>query len=259
MPLKESGGIGFYQFESLLQPGLYHAILTRNGGLSPEPWASLNLGSTVGDDLERVRSNKRLAFEALGLDQRSTYEVWQTHSAKVQVVDSPLTKKDFVKADAILTSTPGIILLMRFADCLPILLYDSVSHTIGIVHVGWLGTVRKTILVAVEKLIETFGVDPKNLSAGIGPSIGPDHYPVREDVISQVRNSFGEQTNLILRSDDRQTYLDLWTANQLLLEQAGVQSIEQSGICTACNIQQWYSHRGEPNGTGRFGALIVLR
>ena len=83
MPFQQSDGVRFYQFESFDHPGLFHAILSRRGGVSPKPWASLNLGGTVGDDPERVATNKRLAFEALNLNLERTYEVWLTHSALV--------------------------------------------------------------------------------------------------------------------------------------------------------------------------------
>jgi copper oxidase (laccase) domain-containing protein len=103
-----------------------------------------------------------------------------------------------------------------------------------------------------------YASNPKDILAGIGPSIGPDHYEIGPDVIAQVQESFGAQAEGLLVNRDKKVFFDLWKANQFLLEEAGVESIEQSALCTACNLQDWYSHRGEKGRTGRFGALLSL-
>lgn len=104
-----------------------------------------------------------------------------------------------------------------------------------------------------------YGSSPADIRAGIGPSIGVDHYPVGQDVITETTRAFGERAGDLLIKIDGKIHLDLWAANRLCLEEAGVQQIEISGICTACNLDDWYSHRGERGNTGRFGALLALR
>ncbi len=137
-----SGAIKYYQFASFEQPGLYHAVFTRHGGTSPAPWKSLNFGASVGDDIGCVRRNKELAFQAIGIDLASVYDVYQVHSTDVVYTDRPLKDNEqHKKADAIITDRPGITLLMRFADCVPIMLFDPIHHAIGIAHAGWIGTV----------------------------------------------------------------------------------------------------------------------
>ncbi len=163
-----------------------------------------------------------------------------------------------LQADVILTNVPGITLLMRFADCVPVLLHDPIRKVIGIAHAGWMGTVRGTIRFAVEAMQSRFGSNPGEILAGIGPSIGPDHYEIGPDVKAQVRQAFGQKASSLLRERQGDIYFDLWAANRLALEKSGVNKIEVAGLCTACHTEDWYSHRAERGRTGRFGAIIAL-
>jgi hypothetical protein len=258
MPFQSIAGIRFYQFEQLAD-GLTQAVFTRRGGCSPDPWTSLNFGGTVGDDPARVRKNRNRALLALNRAPESVYDVWQVHGVNVAVADAPRPPElPHLQADTILTNTPGITLLMRFADCVPILLHDPVRKVVGITHAGWLGTVRGTVRMAVEAMQARYGSMPGDLQAGIGPSIGPDHYEIGPDVIAQVRQAFGQFASSLLTDHAGATHFDLWAANRLTLEKAGVRQIELAGLCTACQTEDWYSHRAERGSTGRFGAIIAL-
>jgi YfiH family protein len=169
MPIRDLGPLRVFQFETLQSNGVTHAIFTRRGGVSPPPWATLNLGAGVGDADERVRANRRLVLEALGLNTDSVFDVWQVHSAEVVVADQPRADAAPRRADAILTDRPSVTLLMRFADCVPILLVDPQRRAIGIVHAGWLGTVRQVVRQAVRSMGQAYGSRPEDLRAGLGP------------------------------------------------------------------------------------------
>jgi polyphenol oxidase len=162
------------------------------------------------------------------------------------------------KADAIITDNPEVTLFMRFADCTPIMLYDPIKKAVGIVHAGWLGTVKQIAGQAVEGMRAAFGSRPADILAAIGPSIGPDHYEVGPDVIEQARYSFGKDADGLLPDHKDRVHFDLWKANKLSLERAGVGQVEVAGLCTACNPDDWYSHRAQKGKTGRFGALIAI-
>jgi YfiH family protein len=258
MPFQSIGNIRIFQFEHL-GDGVTHGIFTRRGGVSPRPWAELNLGSTVGDDLERVRENRRIALATLERDQDSVFDVWQVHSVEVAIGDAPHPlESPHTQADVILTDKPGVTLMMRFADCVPIMLNDPVRKVVGIAHAGWMGTVRGTIRSAVETMKKRYGSKPADILAAIGPSIGPDHYEIGPDVVNQVKKVFGSYSKSLLSMSPRSITLDLWAANHLLLEQVGVHHIEVAGLCTACHTEDWYSHRAEKGRTGRFGAVIAL-
>lgn len=265
MPFREAGAIRYLVFDLLEQAGITHAVFTRRGGVSPEPWASLNVGGLVGDDPERVKENRRLAFRALGCSPETVYDVWQVHSADVVCAEKPRRPDEpHQKADIILTDRPGVTLFMRFADCVPVLLYDPQKRVVGLAHAGWLGTVKRTVAAAIQALQANYGSRPEEILVGIGPSIGMHHYPVGPEVVAQVRETFGEESESLMKPLNGREFpggkmlLDLWAANALTLRQCGVRHIEIAGICTACHLEDWYSHRAEMGRTGRFGALICL-
>jgi YfiH family protein len=214
----------------------------------------------VGDDLARVRENRNISFQALGCAPESIFDVWQVHSADVVCANAPRpTAESYRQADIILTDKPTVTLFMRFADCVPLLVHDPVKGAVGISHAGWMGTLRDVASATVNALKKNYGSDPADLKVGIGPSIGPDHYEIGADVILQVMQKFGDDSEQLLKSHNGKIHFDLWKANRMLLQQAGVQQIEVAEICTACNTQDWYSHRAEKGRTGRFGALISLQ
>jgi YfiH family protein len=252
--------IEYYQFESFDPELIFHGIFTRKGGVSPDPWKSLNQGGTVGDERTNVVENRRRVFEVIGRPVESIYDVWQIHSTDVINAHSPRPlDAEHIKADAIVTDKPEVTLFMRFADCVPILLYDPVHKVGGIIHAGWMGTVNQIVTHTLENLQRTYQCEPKNIVAGIGPSIGVCHYEVGENVISAAQKSFGAESVHLLIERDGKTYFDLWKANEFLLRKAGVRSVEISGLCTACHTEDWYSHRAEAGKTGRFGAALFLR
>lgn len=255
----QSGDLRYFTFEHLNLPGLVHGVFTRHGGVSAKPWASLNMGGYLGDPLENTYRNRVLAFQSLGRDPESVFDVWQVHSADVICTDTPRPRgAEHQKADAILTDNPKITLFMRFADCVPILFYDPVQRVTGIAHAGWQGTVKRVVSATVDRMIRQYGSSPADIRAGIGPSIAAHHYEVGPEVVQRVRETFGGEADAFLPSFNGSTHFDLWAANRFLLEQSGVEQIEISGLCTACHTDDWYSHRAEKGLTGRFGALIAL-
>ena len=257
MSMIQHNGLRYFQFESLHTK---HAIFTRHGGVSPEPWGSLNVGGTVGDDLARVRENRILSFRTMGCAPASIFDVWQVHSADVVCARAPRPSgESYRQADIILTDKADVTLFMRFADCVPLLLHDPRTGVIGVAHAGWMGTLRDVAASSIHSMKKNYGSNPTDIIVGIGPSIGPDHYEIGADVILQVMQKFGDDSEQVLKSHNGKIHFNLWEANRMLLERAGVQHIEISGICTACNTHDWYSHRAEKGRTGRFGALVSLR
>lgn len=257
MSIIHHNGIRYLQFDSF---NTKHAIFTRHGGISPEPWGSLNVGGTVGDDLGRVHENRILSFHALGCPPETIFDVWQVHSADVVCARAPRpVGESYRQADIILTDKVNVTLFMRFADCVPLMLHDPRTGVIGVAHAGWMGTLRDVAASTVNAMKKNYGTNPADIIVGIGPSIGPDHYEIGADVILQVMQKFGDDSERVLKSHCGKIHFNLWEANRMLLERAGVEHIEIAGICTACNTQDWYSHRAEKGRTGRFGALISLQ
>jgi polyphenol oxidase len=257
----QSGTIRYLTFDSF--EGVPHAVVTRQGGVSTAQWTSLNLGGTVGDEPAHVAENRLRAFTAIGSQVESGFDVWQVHGTTVVCTNRPrLEGESYHQADGILTDVPGVTLFMRFADCVPILLWDPIAKVVGIVHAGWQGTVRQTVVYTIQKMQAQYQSKPGDILAAIGPSIAAHHYRVGAEVIHQAQSVFGVESELLLDHFENDPVLsaefDLWKANSLMLEQVGVRSIEIAGICTACHLEDWYSHRGESGKTGRFGVLIKL-
>lgn len=263
----------YYQFEMWAgASAMQHGVFTRHGGVSAAPWASLNVGGTVGDDPDAVTENIRRIFAALDVDHRSACTVWQVHSADVVVAHSPVAGRRWLaRADGMVTNRPDVPLAMRFADCVPILFHDPVHHAIGIAHAGWRGTVRDVVGATVRAMQRAFDSRPEEIQAAIGPSIGPAHFQVGPEVVAAIhecygkpagkstKNSYGDSNALVRYAEDGSAYVDLWETNRLALMRAGVRQIEVASISTVDHTEDFFSHRGEKGKTGRFSAVIALR
>jgi YfiH family protein len=259
MSFHEINGLRYYSFD-IFSDAVTQAVFTRRGGVSPAPWYSLNLGGSVGDDPAHVAENRVRVFNSLERTPESIHDVWLIHSTDIVYADSPRPlDAPSPRADIIFTDNPDVSLFMRFGDCVPILFHDPVRKVIGIAHAGWLGTLRGVVGSAVRGMQEHYGCQSQNIVAGIGPSIGVDHYEVGAEVISQFHEKYPQDMKRIFQGNNGSTYLDLWTANELQLKRAGVEQIQVSGVCTACHLDDWFSHRAEKGRTGRFGALMALR
>jgi YfiH family protein len=258
MAFSQRDDLRYYQFD-ILPASVIHGVVSRRGGTSPAPWDSLNVGGTVGDDPANVQENRTRTFAAFQRDPGSIFDVWQVHSADVVCAEAPRDPAaSLVQADVILTNRPDVTLFMRFADCVPVLFHDPVKGVVGIAHAGWLGTVRGAARAAVETMSARYGSKPEDIRAAIGPSIGPDHYEIGPDVSQQIQDAFQDQAKDLLKKRKGRMYLDLWKANSVQLRDAGVVNIEVAGVCTACHLEDWFSHRAERGRTGRFGALVAL-
>ena len=259
MIIRRKDGLVFYEFEIFKEAGIKHGIFSRHGGVSPDPWNSLNIGSTVGDKQSNIIENRKRIFDVIGREVESLFDVWQVHGLDVAIADKPRPlDSPHTKADILLTDNPDVTLLGRFADCVPILLYDYKKKVIGIAHAGWKGTVNKIALEAVKAMETKFGSNPGNILAGVGPSIGPDEYEVGEGVINAVKNMPNYENADFLKKRNGKVYLDLWRLNHQVLLEAKVKNIEIAEICTATDTYNWFSHRKENGKTGRFGAVIAL-
>lgn len=250
--------MAYYRFNNM--PDIKHGIFTRLGGASLSPWGSLNLGGNVGDDPDAVHENYQRVYRALDVNHERACSVWQVHSADTVIVDAPVPGRRWVAlADGMVTNQPNTPLVMRYADCTPIILHDPEQQVIGLAHAGWRGTVQGVGVSVAQVMVDAFGCKPENIVAGIGPSIGPDRYQVGEEVVTAVGVHFNTTDGLVRRNPtDGTDYLDLWTANELDLRRYGIEQVEVAGICTAKNTHEFFSHRAEKGKTGRFVAVISL-
>ncbi|MFN2137672.1 MAG: peptidoglycan editing factor PgeF [Candidatus Promineifilaceae bacterium] len=257
----------YLQFEQLPNSTqLWHAVFTRQGGVSPAPYASLNLSVSVADEKACVYANRHRAYGLFGRDTDTVVHAHLVHGADVARVTTANNGTWLPRVDGIISDEPGCALTMNYADCTPILIYDPRRQAIGLGHAGWMGTVRDLPGALVRAMQRAFGSDPADMLAAIGPCIGPCCYEVGEQVISAVLGRFRESDTLLLdpdsgkpwADDGRRPHLDLPEANRRNLERAGVKQIELANLCTACRTDLFFSHRAEDGQTGRFGAILIL-
>lgn len=255
-----SNDLAYYTFDALDAFGeLIHAVTTRHGGVSSAQWRSLNLTKGTGDDPAAVEENLRRACAALSLRREDLVSPNQRHTANVRRVARADRGQIFVGYDILITDEPGVPLLLRFADCTPVLIYDPAQCALAVVHSGWRGTVQAAGRAAVEALAAEFGSRPANMIAAIGPSIGPCCYEVGDDVTAAVRAAFARPDTLLPTPNGGRRHFDLWAANRHWLHEAGVRRIEVAELCTACRTDEFYSYRRELGKTGHFGAVMALR
>ena len=149
------------------------------------------------------------------------------------------------------------------ADCVPLYFVDPVKKAIGLSHSGWRGTVGKIGKVTVELMQKTYGSDPKDILAAIGPSICQDCYEVSEDVIVKFQKSFEEKywPELFYQKENGKYQLNLWKANELVFEEAGIlkKHIAVTNVCTHCNPDILFSHRTTGNKRGNLSAFLALK
>ena len=260
-------GVWHGLFTHLAHQGIKHGVSTRLGGLSTPPYATLNLGLKSGDDPDKVLLNRDLFCQAVGVDYARAVTGQQVHGDHIHLVledDAGRGTRSHAAAvpasDALITNRRGLPLILFYADCVPVLIFDPVRRAIGLSHAGWKGTVARIAAKTVLAMGEHFGTSPADCFVGIGPSIGPCCYEVDAPVVEALQASFeGTWRDLVVPSADK-WHLDLWHANRDQLEEIGVPRahIDISGVCTAENTALFYSHRAERGNTGRHGAVICL-
>jgi polyphenol oxidase len=261
-------------------PWLVHAFSTRLGGGSRVYGGNaLNLGFTQHDSRAAVERNRELFLKELGVAQGRS--IWplvsmrQIHSDLIYHVDR--MPEQTLAGDGLITDTPGLVVAVQTADCLPIILADRERHAVGVFHAGWRGTVKRIVEKGVGEMRQHFGSDPRKLMAAIGPGVQGCCYEVGEEVLTKFESQFAYAGSLfreVKESDPvREKYpllfltarapghgelpvklfLDLVEANRRQLLDAGVpaKNIDIVGPCTACHTELLFSFRTEKGITGR--------
>ena len=290
-------------------PWLVHGFSTRAGGLSRAyAKGDLNLGFTKDDSRAAVERNRTAFLRAVGAcgdsrpfgklragsrlsgrAKRDSNRCWplitlrQIHSDIIRCVDS--IPDEQLAGDGLITATPGLLLAIQTADCLPVIVVDTKRRAVGVFHAGWRGTVKRIVEKGVGEMHRCFGSRPRDLKAMIGPGIQNCCYEVGEEVRTKFESQFEYGASLFHEIKDsdpvrekypllfltarapghsdlpKKIFLDLVEANRQQLIAAGVpkKSIESSPLCTNCNPQTLFSYRAERGKTGRMMAVAGIR
>lgn len=279
-------GITVHTVPSLFEAcGVGIAFTERAGGVSTDAFSSLNLASHVGDDASSVNENRRRLLQSIGvgaLGNRLT-TAQQVHGTTIAEVDSAAAgsgasaistdsgegtpagyavqaaprsahsaeaRPPLPATDALWTVTPGIPLLLLYADCVPVILVRPSAPSVAVVHAGWRGLAGGIVGNAVRALARSH--EAEGVLAFVGPHIGPCCYEVGADTLSHFDASLATITEASAR-------LDLGAAVAADLERSGIPRGNQChlGICTAHNTDRFYSYRADGR-TGRHGAIAVI-
>ncbi|MBU0485712.1 MAG: peptidoglycan editing factor PgeF [Proteobacteria bacterium] len=238
----------YLAFPSLSFPGLSHGVFTRHGGVSDQPFHSLNIGYHVGDEPDNIVENRALIKQALGL--KTMISAKQVHGDRVLVVTAqPDDDYEVDGYDALVTNCCTGLMVQQ-ADCQAVMLFDPVQRVAGIVHSGWRGSVTDIIGKTVKTMFQAFGSRASDLCAAISPSLGPccgEFVNFREELPASMHDY-----------QVRDDYFDFWSISRDQLQTAGVGAdrIEIAGNCTVCD-EDFFSYRRDRQ-TGRFASVIGL-
>lgn len=258
----------YYTIESFEKTDLVnHGFSTRLGGVSDGDLDSLNLGVKKKDKKENILNNYKIFTKSLGIDIEDLVLTDQVHKENVLEVDEEdrgkgLSRESNLKeVDGFITNKKNVALVTFYADCVPLFFLDPVNKAIGLSHAGWKGTVKRIGQKTLNKMIETYGTDPKDILIGIGPSIGECCFEVGKEVIEIIKENFEDAESYFYEKDNGKFMLDLWAINKDQFLEMGVleSNITVSNICTKCNKNTFFSHRGDNGKTGSLAAIMELK
>ena len=240
-----------------------HCFTTRVGGVSTGVMAGLNIAIKLDEKKENVAKNFEILGDALGFELSDLVLTRQIHSCIVRTVTradcNGCFHRDYPECDGLVTNDPGVTLTIFTADCTPLLFHDPVTGAVGAAHAGWKGTAQDIAGKTVEAMVRSFGCDPENIRAAIGPNVGMCHFETDADVPEAMIAAYGAEIRPFIREKGAKYYLDLKAINAFALERAGVKHIEISDACTMCSPDRFWSHRISGERRGTQGAIIVCK
>lgn len=258
------GGVGVYRLPSFSAcEGIDHGFSAKTGGVSAGEFASLNLSFTRPEQRQNVMENYRIFAEAVQIPWESMVMDAYEHGTTVLRVDAADCGKGYLcdplpACDGLVTNDPAVTLITGHADCMAFFFYDPVKRAIGLCHAGWRGALARIGSEVIRKMTAHFGSDPKDILAGVGPSICPRCFEVGDDVAEDFERAFPVCP---LRQTNRKgkATIDLWQAAVCQFSEAGVlpEHIELMGVCTF-EDERLFSHRRDKGRTGGMAAYLRL-
>jgi YfiH family protein len=248
---------------SLAFPQIRHAFFTRAGGVSDGIYQSLNGGIGSNDRPENVRENRARMATALGVAPTHLVSCYQIHSPDVIVAQTPWTREDSPRADAIVTRVPGLAVGVGTADCGPILFADGEAGVVGAAHAGWKGALTG-VAEATVAAMETLGARRDRIRAAIGPLIRQPNYEVGAEFVERFTAADRANARFFMPSSrPGHAMFDLPGFIASRLELTGIGGVEDLGLCTYADPARFFSyrrttHRGEPDYGRHINAIAIV-
>lgn len=245
---------------------IIHFTTTRQGGVSSGNFATLNLAVSNFDKVEDKAENYKRLLHYLKIEREQLHLPLQTHSNSIAKIDSGFLqldeeyqRKSLYGKDALITNLPKQCVAVTTADCVPILMYDPVHKAVAAVHSGWRSCAAEIVVKCIEAMQREYNCKPTDIVAVMGPSISPEAYKVGSELIKEFE-AIGIEKELIFNEKEDNLFLDLWKANQIQMERAGIltENIEISGYCTYTEHKRFFSARRLGIKSGRIMSGIML-
>ena len=229
---------------------------TRHGGISEGTYSAFNINRYCGDDAGHIAHNHHSLATLLAIPDNHIIMPHQVHGTEVRRIDGP--QQEIIEGvDAVMTDVSRLCIGVSTADCIPILLYDEPHHAVCAVHAGWRGTVQRIVHAAVHAMHDTYGTEPSQLKAVIGPGISLESFEVGEEVYQQFADAGFDMTKIARMY--AKWHIDLPTCNRLQLEETGITDIYMSNICTYQQATDYFSARRLGINSGRiFTGVMIL-
>lgn len=237
---------------------------TREGGVGVGAYAGFNVTHYCGDEERAVTQARSTLCSELGIAVERLILPHQTHSSDVLCIDTPfllLSKEEQTEIlyakDAVVTNVPNLCIGVSTADCVPVLLYDSVKGVVAAVHAGWRGTVTHIVEKCLSVMVGCYGVSPADVRAVIAPSISLEAFEVGDEVYDAFAAAAFPMERIARRMGGK-WHIDLWEANRLQLCGVPEDSIEVSGVCTYTRCDEFFSARRLGIKSGRIFSGIMI-
>ncbi len=257
-PLLEIDGLTILRSPLLSQfENLTHAFTTRKGGKSSEPLDSFNLGKHWSTDEARFDAigNRKKLCRIFDLNFENLIVPHQVHSRNIAWITEV---KDLPETDGAATVDSRFPILLQFADCVPVIIFDKTTQAVCVVHAGWRGTASGIAAYAANMLANVLNSQTKDMVAAIGPAIGSCCYPTGLDVKAKLETTVASNTEELISFQGNTPHPDLKAFNALQLYESGLLEVDVCNRCTSCQSELFYSHRQSEGKTGRQGALAAI-
>ena len=239
---------------------------TRQGGYSEGNYGQFNINRYCGDSAEAILQNRQALCQLLQIDDRHLLMPHQVHLTEIAIIDETFLclddderQQQLEGVDAVMTDNVGVCIGVSTADCIPILLYDSICHAVCAIHAGWRGTVARIVEKAVQAMTNTYGTNPSDIVAQIGPGISLDSFEVGDEVYDAFFQAGFDMT--AISQKQAKWHIDLPVCNKLQLIAAGLkpEHINMSDICTYKMYDMFFSARRLGINSGRIFTAIMLK
>ena len=257
-------GVGLYTLPALEHlPGFDHGFTARSGGVSEGYFASLNLSFTRPENRENVMENYRIFCRAAGIPFDTMVMDNYEHGTNVIRADRSDMGKGYLldplsPCDGLVTNDPAITLITGHADCMAFYFVDPVKRCVGLAHAGWRGALGRIGFRVVERMAREYGSDPRDIIAGVGPSICPDCFEVGHNVAAEFIEAYPDLP-CVLEQENARPHVDLWMVAVKQFIEAGVlpEHISLFDVCTM-TTPRLYSHRRDKGNTGGMAAYLRI-